>query len=593
MQDILTLVNMIKRLNWIMNKKQKRIFLLLFVFVFIGSLLELLCVTIIMPLIYAIITPEKLLDNQITGAVLSKLHLVEKNQIIFAICFAIIVLYLFKNGFLIFSLRLQIVFRAKFKKDLSTRMLETYMKRPYSYFVNTNTGVLLRGVGTAVDGVYEILDNLSRFVSEMLTVLAIGGFIIIVDPIMAIGVLFFAGLCFLLVTIYFKRRISILGKKQWDTLSLTNKYAIQALGGYKEIKVRQVSSYFVKKYSEASEITKNATIENNFINILPERIIETVCITGIISVVYIRLLMNVDVTEFVPQLAAFAVAAFRILPSISRMSGQINNMVYWRPCLDETYNNIKEVKDCEASLVGIDEKEKQNDSLHFDDYISIEQISWKYDTGSPNVLNGLSMHINKGESVGIMGTSGAGKTTLTDILLGLMKPQEGSITVDGMDIYSSPKAWADLVGYVPQTTYLIDDTLKNNVAFGVDESQIDEDRVWRALEQAQLKDFVQALPGNLHHVLGEGGVRLSGGQRQRIAIARTLYFEPDIIVLDEATSALDNETEKAVMESIEYLQGKKTMIIVAHRLNTIKKCDKIYEIRDGKAYLRNKNEIYS
>lgn len=593
MQDIKTLRNMIKQLSWIMNRKQKKTFLCLFVMIFVGSMFELLCVTVIMPLIYAIMSPEKLLQNPFIGAFLSMLHLVERKQIIFGISLAIILLYYLKNIFLIFSMKSQIIFRAQFQKDLSTRILKTYMKRPYSYFVKTNTGILLRGVGTAVTGVYEILDNLSKFVSEVLTVVAIGAFILVVDPIMAVGVLIFAILCFLLVTLYFKNRISILGEKQWDAVSLTNKYAIQALGGYKEIKVRQTTNFFVKKFSDASEVSKKATIDNNFINILPERIIETVCITGIILVVYIRVLMNVDVTEFVPQLAAFAVAAFRILPSISRMTGQINNMVYWRPSLEETYNNIKEVYDYEAGLNKGNEKEKTNDYVQFKDSISIEQISWKYDAGNAKVLDGLSIQIKKGESIGIIGSSGAGKTTFTDIFLGLMEPQEGTIKVDGIDIYSIPKSWATLVGYVPQMTYIIDDTIKNNVAFGVEETEIDENKIWSALEQAQLKEFVQDLPGKLQHVLGEGGVRLSGGQRQRIAIARTLYFEPDIIVLDEATSALDNETEKAVMESIEYLQGKKTMIIVAHRLNTIKNCDRIYEIKDGKALLKNKSEIYS
>ena len=593
MQDIKTLRNMIKQLSWIMNRKQKKTFLCLFVMIFVGSMFELLCVTVIMPLIYAIMSPEKLLQNPFIGAFLSMLHLVERKQIIFGISLAIILLYYLKNIFLIFSMKSQIIFRAQFQKDLSTRILKTYMKRPYSYFVKTNTGILLRGVGTAVTGVYEILDNLSKFVSEVLTVVAIGAFILVVDPIMAVGVLIFAILCFLLVTLYFKNRISILGEKQWDAVSLTNKYAIQALGGYKEIKVRQTTNFFVKKFSDASEVSKKATIDNNFINILPERIMETVCITGIILVVYIRVLMNVDVTEFVPQLAAFAVAAFRILPSISRMTGQINNMVYWRPSLEETYNNIKEVYDYEAGLNKGNEKEKTNDYVQFKDSISIEQISWKYDAGNAKVLDGLSIQIKKGESIGIIGSSGAGKTTFTDIFLGLMEPQEGTIKVDGIDIYSIPKSWATLVGYVPQMTYIIDDTIKNNVAFGVEETEIDENKIWSALEQAQLKEFVQDLPGKLQHVLGEGGVRLSGGQRQRIAIARTLYFEPDIIVLDEATSALDNETEKAVMESIEYLQGKKTMIIVAHRLNTIKNCDRIYEIKDGKALLKNKSEIYS
>ena len=235
-----------------------------------------------------------------------------------------------------------------------------------------------------------------------------------------------------------------------------------------------------------------------------------------------------------------------------------------------------------------------NDSdptVRFMESLRIDKVCWTYPKSDKQVLKDLSITIKKGESVGLIGPSGAGKTTLSDIILGLFKPQSGSVFMDGIDIYTIPGEWSSIIGYVPQSVYLTDDTIKNNIGFGTDENEIDDERVWHALEQAQLKDYVMSLPDKLETFVGERGIRFSGGQRQRIAIARALYYNPDILVLDEATSALDNETEKAIMESIDSLQRHKTLIIVAHRLTTLRNCDKIYEIKDGIAKEVNKKEV--
>ena len=223
--------------------------------------------------------------------------------------------------------------------------------------------------------------------------------------------------------------------------------------------------------------------------------------------------------------------------------------------------------------------------------IKINQISWKYPNSEKFVLKDLSMEIFRGESIALIGTSGAGKTTLADIILGLYRPQGGNITVDNVDISTIPQQWSKMIGYVPQQVFLTDDTIRNNIAFGLYENEIDEKAIWRALEKAQLKEFVQSLPEGLNTKVGERGIKFSGGQRQRVAIARALYYEPDIIVLDEATSALDNETETAVMESIDLLKGEKTLLIIAHRLSTISNCDRIYEIVDGKAVPKRKEDV--
>ena len=297
-----------------------------------------------------------------------------------------------------------------------------------------------------------------------------------------------------------------------------------------------------------------------------------------------------EMAYIIPKLAAFAMAAFRILPSIGKITNRMNGIVFNRPGLHNVYLNFKAANEYQNELRCV-QKSSIGDDIDFQYNLCIRDVDWKYGESKPFVLHGTTLEIIKGQSVALIGASGAGKTTLADVILGLLPPQGGSVLMDGMDIYSIPEAWSRIIGYVPQSVYLVDDTIRNNVRFGYTDGQNDDEKIWRALEQAQLSDFVRSLPHQLDTIVGERGVRFSGGQRQRIAIARALYSDPEILVLDEATSALDNETETAVMEAIDSLQGKITMIIVAHRLTTIKNCDKIYEIIDGKAIERNKNDV--
>ncbi len=295
---------------------------------------------------------------------------------------------------------------------------------------------------------------------------------------------------------------------------------------------------------------------------------------------------------YLPQLAALAMAVFRILPSLGRIANNLNLLIFNIPSLNATFTNLKEMEMYEK------QKNKNDNNRNFDEEtivfsqnVTINNISWKYEGNRKKTIDCLNMVIEKGASVGIIGSSGAGKSTLIDIILGLLQPQQGNIKVDGIDISDMYKQWSKIIGYVPQTVYLTNDTIRRNVAFGISDEQINDQLIWDALKKAQIDDFVRSLPEKLDTVIGDQGIRISGGQRQRISIARALYYNPEIIVFDEATSALDNETESAVMESIDSLHGVKTLIIVAHRLSTIKNCDKVYEIVDGVAVLHDKKEF--
>ena len=289
--------------------------------------------------------------------------------------------------------------------------------------------------------------------------------------------------------------------------------------------------------------------------------------------------------EYIPQLAVFAVAAFRLLPSVGRINEHMSATLYSAPSLDLIYHDLKEVEELPQLA------EKSDKEWKFQNILKIKNVSYHYPDGEENVIEKASFEIRRGSSVAFVGQSGAGKTTMVDIILGLLTPQMGKITADGMDIEKNITVWQREIGYIPQTIYLSDDTIRNNIAFGIPEEEIDEAAVEAAVEGAQLSEFVESLPNGLDTCVGDRGVRLSGGQRQRIGIARALYHNPEILVLDEATSALDNDTEASVMEAIDNLKGEKTMIIIAHRLTTIKNVDHVFEVADGKVVERDKAEV--
>ena len=486
----------------------------------------------------------------------------------------------------------QTVYRSRIQKYLSTKMLSAYMKWPYEKFININTAEFIRGIGVDITGVYNLMDSLFRFIGEFFTAILIAAFIVFTDAFMAICIIIMAAACFALITIGLKNKTSYYGEQKRITDTARSKCAYQAIMGFKEIKVTHTTEHFVEAYDDAYEKQRAAEIKNEYIVNLPERVIEAGCVAVLMGIICIKMGMGSDMSTLVPKLAIFAVAAFRLLPSISRMTRYMNGIIFNNAFLQSAYHNLKEIDQYASEEDNGDVSQVETQAhISFQHELVVKDITWNYQGNDRKVLSDLSLTIHKGEAIGLMGASGAGKTTLADIILGLLQPREGSVIMDDMDIYKNPERWSEIIGYVPQSIFLSDDTIRNNVAFGYSDDEINDEDVWNALDEAQLGDFVRSLAQGLDTQVGERGVKFSGGQRQRVAIARALYKNPDIIVLDEATSALDNETEKAVMEAVDALQGRKTLIIVAHRLSTIKNCDKIYEIADGKAVLRQWDEI--
>lgn len=583
------ILDMLRELNYVMDKKQKRGCVKAFIAMLIAAVFETLGISVVIPFILAMIQPELLLENKYVKTIVDFLHIESKNGVILLMASGVILVYLVKNITILLSNHVQIKFRNNLEKDMTVLMLNSYMKRPYTFFLENNSGVILRGVNSDVGGLAQVMDGFFNFFSEFLAFLLICIFLVVLNPLIAMGLVLAVGLCALIIVLCFKSKINRLGHLSRKVFAKRFEYANQAIGGIKEITVMQRREKFAKQYEEVSTTASLCNTDYQFTGRLPAKIIEVAFIASIVLMCTLGIRGNVDVTSLIPTLSAIAVGCVRILPAASAMTAAINTLVYYRPSLHSVAEIVMEADNYEKYLEEYKKSQPSNEEYDnknsFDESISVENIVYAYPNTEKKVLNGLSLTINKGDSVALIGESGAGKTTLADVILGLLKPEEGTIKVDGLDIFAMPKMWARLIGYVPQAVFLADDTIRNNVAFGLPENEIDDELIWRAIDQAQLRTFVEGLPEGLNTIVGERGIKFSGGQRQRVAIARALYYNPDILVLDEATSALDNETESAVMEAIDALKGQKTLIIVAHRLSTIRNCNKVYEIKAGKASL--------
>lgn len=596
MNLLLKLKKELQKLLYILSKEQKLYGGIVFVCSLLGAFLEVLGVGIILPLVQAFMDPDKLMENKWIQLVLKSfgLEYIESSQLVILITVGVIILFLIKNLYFIFLSWIRIKFSCKVSRELSTKMMSTYMKRGYEFFLNHNTADLSRNIGADVSGVDTVIYQMLRVLVDSLTIFMIVAYIMLTDWVIALAMVIMALLCLLLIYGYFRVQMREAGRHFNKYNGITSKYLLQALHGIKEILVMHKQEFFIKHYEEANREKQKGAIKQTVGAESPTYIIEGVCVAGLLAVVCIRLVTNEQsAVELVPALSAFAMGAFRILPSLGRISSALNTAIYYMPSLNHVYENLQRINDYQEKDYKESETGAESDRIILKNGIDIENISWHYKNSDVYVIHNLNLTIKKGTSVAFVGQSGAGKTTLADIILGLLEPQEGKVLIDGNDIYHMGKQLGKIMGYVPQTVYLTDDTIRNNVAFGIEGSDIDDDKVWDALEQAQLKQFVKNLNQGLDTFVGDRGVRFSGGQRQRIAIARALYENPDIIIFDEATAALDNETELAVMESIHALQGYKTIIIIAHRLTTIKDCDEIYEISDGKARSRKYEELTS
>lgn len=581
---------MLKKIAYIFDKRQKRNVWILLVVMLIGSFVELLGVSAIMPLV-SVVTDNNIINTDPKYKLIADIFNVhEPRKYVLLMAIFLIVVYIAKNLFICMQYNVQYRFIYNNQRNLAKKLFDFYIHQNYLYHTQTNVAILQRNLTNDVSFSFDVVLNMLYFANETIVCTILVGYLAIVDPISTFAI---AGilLVFLAIFVLFFKRYSVrTGEKSRQSAAQMNKWMLQGFAGIKEIKVMNKEDYFVENYDGESKLFADLHRKQMFASAMPKPILESVCICGLLVVMAVRIYTGEDMSAFVPVLSVFAIAAFRMLPSINRLSGAYSAIMYGKTALESIYQDVREMN----QKADIRENEDQ-DEYHFslDTDIEINDLTFAYPEGEGNVIEEASVVIPKLKSTAIVGPSGAGKTTFADLLLGVLEPQNGQVWVDGANIYEHLRSWHKIIGYIPQVIYLMDDSIRANVAFGIPENEIDDARVWAALKEAQIDDFIREQPKGIYSEIGDRGVRISGGQRQRIGIARALYFDPPLLVLDEATSALDNETETAVMEAIDSLHGSRTMIIIAHRLTTIRNCDVIYEVCEGKVRRKNKEDVIS
>lgn len=580
---------MVKKLRYVFDRKDKIKLVGLAILMVIGSVLELLAVAVFNPFIEVLMQTSSIEDDSFLKLFFTHIHLNGIEQYLVVLSALIAVIYLVKNIYLSFLQNVILSFSYTTRMNLATRLLTTYMNEPYTFHLSKNIAEMQRCLQSDTSQFMTLISSGLQLTVEMVTCLALAAYLFHTSHsiTVVIGVLLL--MCIGLFFIISKKVSSRLGRQNEHYNAKLFQWINQSLGGIKELKILQREEYFIDSYkTNYKKLIWGARV-NELIAALPKYIVETVAMVGLVFAIIIKLLFGHGALEtFIPQIAVFAVAAFRLLPSVGRVNAYINSIMYNKASLDMIYDDLKEI---DSEPVQEIEWQGKKEKWIFTKGVAVEHVSYHYPDSDVEVLHDISLEIPKGKTVALIGPSGAGKTTLADIILGLLPPVSGVVRMDQHNVYENLRSWREKLGYIPQSIYLSDDTIRNNVAFGIYEAQIDDNAIWKALEKAQLKEFVQGLEKGLDTCVGDRGVRLSGGQRQRIGIARALYHDPEILVLDEATSALDSSTEQAVMESIESLQGLKTMIIIAHRLTTIKNADLVYEVSGGNVTLRDKNEV--
>ncbi|MEZ3426187.1 MAG: ABC transporter ATP-binding protein/permease [Lachnospiraceae bacterium] len=570
----------LKKLQVLMDKKQKKQMAALVVMMIIGALLEMMSITLVIPVVTAVIQPDVLDKYGIVRFICSLLHIRTTMQFTIVSMIALILIFIAKDAFLFWQQKRMYRFVYTNQFQTAERLLRSYVNKDYEYFLNAETSVIQRSITADINNMYTLVLAMLQLASEVIVFLFVGTTLFVLDPLMTLT------LCVLLIVtlIVIKRIIKPImnrtGKANQDYGASMYEWITQTVTGIKEVKVNAKEQYFIGEYLKQGKGYINAMEVYSMFANTPKLLIEAVCITGMIAYMLVLVLTGADMGNMIPTLSAFAFAAVRLMPSASRINNQLTQISFCEPFFFNVSDNLLE--DISEEKIDLSYAVEAKEKLPVTKEICLSGITYKYPNTEKYIFDHADLTIPVGSAIGIVGGSGAGKTTIVDIILGLLKPEAGKITADGVNVAEHYREWLKNIGYIPQMIALLNADIRKNIAYGVKEENIDEDKLRHAIEEAQLNAFVDGLPDGDRTGIGERGIRISGGQRQRIGIARALYEDPEVLILDEATSALDNDTEAAIMESINRLHGRKTLIIIAHRLQTIEKCDMVFRVEDGK-----------
>lgn len=580
-------MKLFKELFYVFQRKQRWQFFGLFFLSLIQTCLDFFGVSMILPFVNVLVNAETLKDASWYRWIAQIIGSDSISSVLLFLTLVLIAVYIVKNVYMLLIGVVRVRFLSTNQIRMGARMINCYMHKPYTFHLQRNTSEIIRNINSDVGGAFAVIAGIFTLISSGLITIALTVYLFAVDVGLTLIVIFALLICSVVYFLLVRGKVRSIGKENRATSAKMIKAIQQSMGGIKEVKVMGREKYFSDVYVDAGTEFVKRQQKSTILSAIPSRMIETLCICGVLGIIALKISNGSDLTAVVPSLSAFAVAAIRLMPQANTINSAISTITYNLPSLESLYEDLTESDRYEAEqnrIIAEKKAKHANRAVAKDSDIILKDISYTYPNNEKPVLEHVDLTIRHGTSVGIVGVTGAGKTTLVDIILGLLDPQEGTVHYGALDIHEDYAEWQRHIGYIPQNIYLIDDTIRNNVAMGIPEDEIDDAAVWKALENAQIAPFVRGLKDGLDTVIGERGVRISGGQRQRIGIARSLYYDPEILFFDEATSSLDSETESAVMESINKLSTEKTMIIVAHRLTTIENCDEIYRVEDGKVF---------
>ena len=567
-----------RKLSALLSRRDKRNGALLLCITIIGALFEVLGVGAIPAFVGVINTPDRLLEIGLVRTVYDALGIESTREMLMWAALGLIGIFVMKNAWLALVAYARARFSSNRQAEISNTLFRAYLKAPYTFHLQRNTAELLRNATSEVQAIAGnvLLASLSVLMETLVLVL-IFTLLFIVEPVVTIVAFILFGMITGVFYKFTKTQIDFYAKDEIANRKNAVQAVNQGLGGLKEARVLGREDHFYRTYRDSTWGLAHASQFKSFVSALPRLFLETLGVVGLLGVTVFLVSQGRDMAAIVPTLTLLGVAVVRLMPSFTKLSQDFVGLRWGIEALQAVHADLEELR---SHMEASDETDPT--PLAFESTLELRDLRYTYPNADDDALRGLSLQIPKNHAVAFVGPSGSGKTTLVDVILGLLTPAGGQILVDGTDVQTALTSWQRKIGYIPQTIYLTDDSIRRNVAFGLDEEHISDKDVWSALEAAQLRELVESLPEGLDTFVGERGVRLSGGQRQRIGIARALYHQPEVLVMDEATSALDNETERRVVEALEALQGDHTLIVIAHRLSTVRNCDTLFFLNDGR-----------
>jgi ATP-binding cassette, subfamily B, bacterial PglK len=577
----MAMTSSLRKLYALFHKRDKIRIVLLLILTTIGSLFEVVGVGVIPGFIATIAVPEKIAAVPVVHSISQYLGIETSTELLVWGGVGLVVFFVCKNGYLAFLHYYKLKLLHNTNVKLSNQLFLEYLHAPYTFHLERNSSELLRNVKKETMNILNgVLYPFMNMLMRVIVLIGIFALLLYVEPFLSIITLFVLSLTGILFLQFTKKTIRRYGKEVLQHRKMVTLNVMQGLGGLKESRVLHRERFFYSKFSYNIVRMALASRYQKYVSKLPHLVIEIVIVLGFLGITFSFIMQGRDIATVIPLLALFGMAAMRMMPAIKEVVSEYTNIQYNIFSIDPVYDDLmllSRTNRVTKKKIGTEEP-----PLRFQNSIELKNVTFTYPNSPTPAVENINLTIDKGTAIAFVGPTGAGKTTLVDIILGLLEPDSGSICVDGVDIHRNIMQWQKNVGYIPQFIFMLDDTIRQNIAFGLDEDQIDDEKLKQAVSIAQLDEFVYSLPNRLDTRIGERGVRLSGGQRQRIGIARAIYNDPQVLIMDEATSALDNLTEKYFIEALERLRKDRTIIIIAHRLTTVRNCDRLYYIKNGR-----------